>query len=178
MNPSLNASGATELPKVVLRAMEPEDLEWLYAMENDREVWQIGNTSVPYSRYVLHDYIANSTNDIYHDGQVRMIVENEAHEQIGMVDVFDFNAQHRRAEVSIVVQKKRRKGYAAAAIARIADYSLRVLHLHQIYAVVAEDNEASLALFFSQGFQTHNRLKEWLFDGVEYADAIVLQKIL
>ena len=108
-----------------------------------------------------------------------MIVENEAREQIGMVDVFDFNAQHRRAEVSIVVQKKhRRKGYAAAAIARIADYSLRVLHLHQLYAVVAEDNEASLALFFSQGFQTHNRLKEWLFDGVEYADAIVLQKIL
>ena len=125
MNPSLNVSGATEQPKVVLRAMEPEDLEWLYAMEND------------------------------------------------------FNAQHRRAEVSIVVQKKhRRKGYAAAAIARIADYSLRVLHLHQLYAVVAEDNEASLALFFSQGFQTHNRLKEWLFDGVEYADAIVLQKIL
>ena len=35
MNPSLNASGATEQPKVVLRAMEPEDLEWLYAMEND-----------------------------------------------------------------------------------------------------------------------------------------------
>lgn len=137
MNPSLNTSGATEQPKVVLRAMEPEDLEWLYAMEN------------------------------------------EAREQIGMVDVFDFNAQHRRAEVSIVVQKKhRRKGYAAAAIARIADYSLRVLHLHQLYAVVAEDNEASLALFFSQGFQTHNRLKEWLFDGVEYADAIVLQKIL
>ena len=179
MNQSRNVSGATELPKVVLRAMEPEDLEWLYAMENDREVWHIGNTNVPYSRYVLHDYIANSTNDIYHDGQVRMIVENEAREQIGMVDVFDFNAQHRRAEVSIVVQKKhRRKGYAAAAIARIADYSLRVLHLHPLYAVVAEDNEASLALFFSQGFQTHNRLKEWLFDGVEYADAIVLQKIL
>ena len=99
MNQSLNVSGAAELPKVVLRAMEPEDLEWLYAMENDREVWHIGNTNVPYSRYVLHDYIANSTNDIYHDGQVRMIVENEAREQIGMVDVFDFNAQHRRAEV-------------------------------------------------------------------------------
>ena len=29
MNQSLNVSGAAELPKVVLRAMEPEDLEWL-----------------------------------------------------------------------------------------------------------------------------------------------------
>ena len=121
----------TNTPRVALRAMEPEDLDWLYAVENNREVWNVGNTNVPYSRYVLHDYIANATNDIYNDGQVRLIVENEEHELIGMVDVFDFNAQHRRAEVSIVVRKEyRRKGYAAAAIDQILDYSLHILHLH------------------------------------------------
>ena len=64
------------LTKVRLRAMEPEDLDFLYNIENDRELWNVGNTNVPYSRYVLHDYIANATNDIYSDGQVRMIVEN------------------------------------------------------------------------------------------------------
>lgn len=167
------------VPKVVLRAMEPEDLEPLYALENNREVWNVSNTNVPYSRYVLHDYIANATNDIYSDGQVRLIIENESHELIGMVDVFDFNAQHRRAEVSIVVRKEyQRKGYAATAIDKILDYSLRILHLHQLYAVVAEDNAASLGLFLKKGFQMHNKLKEWLFDGVKYSDAIVLQKIL
>ena len=60
------------LTKVRLRAMEPEDLDFLYNIENDRELWNVGNTNVPYSRYVLHDYIANSTNDIYSDGQVRL----------------------------------------------------------------------------------------------------------
>ena len=40
---------------VRLRAMEPEDLDFLYAMENDKEVWDVGCTNVPYSRYVLHD---------------------------------------------------------------------------------------------------------------------------
>lgn len=69
----------TNTPRVALRAMEPEDLDWLYAVENNREVWNVGNTNVPYSRYVLHDYIANATNDIYNDGQVRLIVENEEH---------------------------------------------------------------------------------------------------
>ena len=49
---------------VRLRAMEPEDLDFLYAMENDKEVWDVGCTNVPYSRYVLHDYIANASNDI------------------------------------------------------------------------------------------------------------------
>ena len=61
---------------VRLRAMEPEDLDFLYAMENDKEVWDVGCTNVPYSRYVLHDYIANASNDIYADGQVRMVMED------------------------------------------------------------------------------------------------------
>lgn len=166
-------------PKVMLRAMEPEDLDFLYAVENDREVWGVSNTSVPYSRYVLHDYIANATNDIYADGQVRMIVENETHELVGMVDVFDFNAQHRRAEVSVVVRKEfRRRGYGAAIVDEIVGYAQRVLHLHQLYAVVSEENKASMALFLKQKFFRCNSLKDWLFDGEQYTDAAVLQKIL
>lgn len=163
---------------VRLRAMEPEDLDFLYNMENDRELWGVGYTSVPYSRYVLHDYIANATNDIYHDGQVRMIVENGDGEPVGIVDVFDFNAQHRRAEVSVAMQKKfRKRGYARSAMMHILDYSLRVLHLHQLYAIVAEDNEASLALFSNIGFERCNILKDWLFDGSGYKSAIVMNKI-
>ena len=165
--------------RVSLRAMEPEDLDALYGIENDVEVWNVGNASVPYSRYVLHDYIANSSNDIYHDGQVRLIVENGEGIMVGMVDVFDFNAQHRRAEVSIVIEKKFRKhGYASSALRLIADYSLRTLHLHQLYAIVAEDNAASLALFDKCGFARSGVLKEWLFDGRVYADAVVMYKFL
>ena len=93
------------LTKVRLRAMEPEDLDFLYNIENDRELWNVGNTNVPYSRYVLHDYIANATNDIYSDGQVRMIVENAEGCTVGMADLFDFNASHRRAELSIVIMR-------------------------------------------------------------------------
>ena len=45
--------------KVSLRAIEPEDLDLLYRIENDRNLWNVGTTNVPYSRYTLHDYIAN-----------------------------------------------------------------------------------------------------------------------
>lgn len=169
----------TEAAKIRVRAMEPEDLDFLYSMENDREVWNVGNASVPYSRYVLHDYIASSTNDIYHDGQVRLILENEDGVTVGMADVVSFSAQHRRAEVSIVIHGKyRRRGYASAALALILDYSLRTLHLHQLYAVVADDNVASLSLFEKCGFKRSNLLKDWLFDGRKYTDAIVMHKIL
>ena len=164
--------------KVRLRAMEPEDLDFLYDMENSRELWNVGNANVPYSRYVLHDYIANATNDIYRDGQVRMIVENGEGEAVGMADVFDFDPQHRRAEVSVAIAAcHRRCGYAQAALQQLARYAQRTLHLHQVYAVVAEDNLPSLGLFDKCGFEGRNRLHDWLFDGTEYHDAIVMSKL-
>mgnify|MGYP002625198215 CR=1 FL=1 len=63
------------MKQVRLRAMEPEDLEMLYSIENDPEVWGVSCTSVPYSRYVLHDYLAQSSGDIYADRQVRLVIE-------------------------------------------------------------------------------------------------------
>ena len=64
------------LPDIRLRAIEPEDLDLLYRIENDRELWNVGTTNVPYSRYTLHDYLATSCDDIYADKQVRMVIEN------------------------------------------------------------------------------------------------------
>ena len=66
-------------------------------------MWDVGCTNVPYSRYVLHDYIANASNDIYADGQVRMVMEDWSGNRVGLVDVFNFDASNRRAEVSVVV---------------------------------------------------------------------------
>ena len=51
-------------PEIRLRALEPEDLDLLYKIENDMKLWNVGATNVPYSRYTLHDYIATASNDI------------------------------------------------------------------------------------------------------------------
>ena len=64
------------MPQVKLRAIEPEDLDLLYRIENDVKLWNVGTSNVPYSRYTLHDYVANASDDIYTDRQVRMMVEN------------------------------------------------------------------------------------------------------
>ena len=64
------------LPDIRLRAIEPEDLDLLYRIENDMSMWNVGTTNVPYSRYTLHDYIATSNDDIYADRQVRLVVED------------------------------------------------------------------------------------------------------
>ena len=169
----------TAMAVIRLRAMEPEDLDALYRIENDRDVWDVGENNVPYSRYILHDYIANASADIYADKQVRMVVENEEGQLVGVADVVNFCPSHARAEVSIVIcREHRKKGYARAAIRQIMEYALRTLHLHQLYAVVREDNMPSLNLFSSLGFKSKMVLEDWLFDGKDYHNAVVMQFFL
>ena len=166
-------------PVIRLRAIEPEDLDVLYRIENDRTLWNVGATNVPYSRYTLHDYVATSSDDIYADRQVRLVIENAEGETVGMADIVRFDPQHLRAEVGIVIlNAHRRKGYATAAIEALCDYAQRVVHLHQLYAVVETSNEGAVGLFTKTGFSRNNTLKEWLFDGRKYHDAVLMQRFL
>lgn len=169
----------TELPQVRFRAMEPEDLDVLYKIENDTNLWGVGVTNVPYSRYMLHDYIANASGDIYADRQVRMMIDDERGRSVGIVDITDFEPRHQRAELGIVIQcSERRRGLAAAAVERLKDYARDILHLHQLYAYVDSENEAALALFRKCGFSSGAELEDWLFDGEKYRNAVLMQYFL
>lgn len=162
-----------------LRAIEPEDLDVLYQIENDRSLWHVGTTNVPYSRYTLHDYIATSADDIYADRQLRLVLEDDNHQVVGMADLVHFDPQHLRAEAGIVIMEPhRRQGYALAALRELSDYALQTLHLHQLYAVVAADNHAALALFEKAGYQRLGVLKDWLQSAHQYVDAILMQTFL
>ncbi len=167
------------LPTVRLRAIEPEDLDLLYRIENDTRLWNVGATNVPYSRYTLHDYIATSSDDIYADRQVRLVVENGEGKTVGLADLVHFDPQHLRAETGIVVlDAYRRRGYASAALDELSRYALRVLHLHQLFAIVEHDNIAAVRLFRENGYEQQAVLKDWLYDGRKYHDSVLLQKFL
>ena len=163
-------------PTVTLRAMEPEDLDALYRIENDRQLWNIGSTNVPYSRYALHNYIADAKNDIYIDGQIRMMIENEGGIVVGVIDLVNFDAKHQRAELGIIIMDKfRRRGYAHAALTKLISYAHNMLQLSQIYAIVDVGNKVCYQCLTSLGFAGDNILHDWLYCDGSYHDAIVLQ---
>ena len=163
-------------PTVTLRAMEPEDLDALYRIENDRRLWNIGSTNVPYSRYALHNYIADAKNDIYIDGQIRMMIENEEGIVVGVIDLVNFDAKHQRAELGIIIMEQhRRRGYAKSAIRALVEYVRNTLHLKQIYAVVGVDNRISRHCLMSLGFSSGVILQQWLCCKGSYQDAAVMQ---
>lgn len=168
------------MKNIKLRAVEPEDLDELYAIENDRQLWDVGITNVPYSRFLLHEYLEQSTCDIYTDRQVRLvIVDADLGEIVGMVDLIDFDPRHQRAELGIVIKcKYRRQGYASDAIARIVDYARTFVHLHQLYVIVDFENNPARQLFQKCGFSTASELKDWLFNGKNYRKAVIMQFFL
>ena len=167
-------------PHVILRAMEPEDLDTLYKIENNQELWAVSATNVPYSRFALHEYVETNTNDIYADKQVRLMIDNDAGETVGIIDLMNFSPQHSRAEVGIVIMKPhRQKGYATAAMEKLVAYARQTLHLHQLFLVTECDNENCLLLFEKLGFEKTALLKQWLQqkEGV-YKEACLMQLFL
>lgn len=169
----------TDNPIVRLRAMEPEDLDVLYKIENDVNLWNVGVTNVPYSRFTLHNYIADCLNDIYADRQLRLMVEDKDGDVVGIVDLVNFDPRHLRAEIGVVIKNEyRRQGYATAAIQKLKDYSHSVLHLHQLYALVDDTNDVSKAMLSVCGFTSSAKLQGWLYKDGCYYDAAVMQCFL
>ena len=164
---------------VRLRAVEPEDLELLYQIENDPSLWSISNFTVPYSKATLNNYIKNSMNDMFADRQLRlMICELLQDKAIGVIDITDFEPMHGRAEIGLsVLEEERGKGYAAEALDLLCDYVFTFLHFKQLNAHILADNTASLNLLHHAGFVDCGLLKSWWRIGGEYHDMVVLQKI-
>ncbi|MBQ7443397.1 MAG: GNAT family N-acetyltransferase [Bacteroidaceae bacterium] len=162
---------------VSLRALEPEDLELLYAIENDPGVWEAGLSPTLYSRYMLKQYIATAANDIYVDGQLRLVVQlGDA--AMGLADLTGFDAASGRAEVGmVVVPQYRCRGLGTAALVALAAHARR-LHLHQLWATVAVGHVAAEAMVAHAGFSATAALRQWLRVGDGYRDARIWQLML
>jgi diamine N-acetyltransferase len=165
---------------IVLRALEPSDLDFLYTLENDESVWEISNTNAPYSRHILKKYIENSHQDIYEAKQLRLAITLAVDGRcVGFVDLFDFDPKHKRVGLGILIfnKKDRRKGYAFDAIKAICNYGFTYLNLRQVYANITEDNIGSIALFTKIGFLQTALKKDWIYAQGKFKDECLFQLI-
>ena len=165
--------------KCFLRALEPQDLDFLYQLENDTGVWEISGTLVPYSRAVLKKYLDNAHRDIFEVKQLRLSVCDPKGNIKGLIDMFDFDPKNSRAGLGIVVldAADRNKGMGAEAITLFVDYAFSVLNLHQVYANILEDNAVSRHVFEKLGFTKAGVKKDWVRWGNAYKNEVLYQKI-
>lgn len=164
---------------ISLRGLEPSDLDFLYELENNTEIWEISGTTAPYSKHVLALYLDNAHRDIYDVKQLRLCICNKENSPVGLIDLFDFDPKNFRAGIGIVISNKenRNQGVGAEAIQLVSDYAFKVLNLHQLYANVMESNNPSLHLFRKMGFEEVGLKKDWIFSDGKYKNEILFQKI-
>ncbi|MEB8329373.1 GNAT family protein [Flavobacteriaceae bacterium KMM 6897] len=162
-----------------LRALESEDLDFLYELENNTELWEISGTTVPYSRHLLQLYLDNAHKDIYEAKQLRLCICNTSDKAVGLIDLFDFDPHNHRAGIGIVIleEKDRNKGLGMEALQLLEDYAFNGLHLRQLYANVLTDNEGSIHLFKKMGFREVGVKQDWVLHNNEYKGEILFQKI-
>ncbi len=164
---------------IYLRALEPEDLDFIYTIENDESIWELSCTQTPYSRYLIKQYLENAHKDIYEVKQLRLLIANTYHESIGLIDLFDCDFKNKRAGVGVLIYGKsdRQQGYGQQALELLTAYAHTHLDLHQLYCNISEDNTGSLKLFEANGFIKIGLKKDWNYDNGSYKNEFLLQRI-
>jgi diamine N-acetyltransferase len=165
---------------IYIRALEPNDLEFVYAMENDQSIWEVSNTQTPYSRFLVKQYLENAQQDIYEAKQLRLaICQDQDFPALGLIDLFDFDPKNNRAGIGIVIQgtENRKQNIGSEALELLIQYAFHHLNLHQLYANIGTENEASIALFTKFGFQKIGIKKDWNLENGVYKDEAVFQLI-
>jgi len=163
---------------IFLRALELEDINYLFSIENNEKYWSISDSQIPFSRYLLNRYLKNSNMDIYEAKQLRLVITDFQNNTIGLIDLFDIDFKNNRAGVAIIINEKMRsKGFAKEALELLIEYSKTHLSIHQLYCNILEDNSHSINLFKSVEFKQVGLKKDWIkFDG-KYKNELLLQLI-
>lgn len=166
--------------KIGLRALEPEDLDLLFQIENNPDNWKVSGTQMPFSRMLLRRYLDAAHQDIYESKQLRLVIYLlESGKALGLIDLFDFDPYNLRAGVGIIIAESqfRQCGYASEALELLVGYGFNALGLHQIYAGVGVTNKPSLSLFHKIGFLEIGVRRDWIKTVSGFEDEIMFQKI-
>ncbi|MCL1868482.1 MAG: GNAT family N-acetyltransferase [Paludibacter sp.] len=163
---------------IILRAVEPSDLDTLYVWENDISLWVAGNARNPYSRFALKQYIADFQKDIYESRQLRLMIDHrQTQKSVGTVDLYDFDLHHSKIALGLFVEQQYQgKGYAWQALEIVEDYVFNFLKINQLYVFIAKNNKASRNIFERKNYYCQTRLREWIKTADGFEDVFVYQK--
>ena len=160
-----------------LRALEPNDLELIYEVENDKSLWVYSNTASPFSRYTLKKFIENSHLDIIEHKQLRLVITDDE-QSYGFIDLYDYDFINRRVGVGIIIFKKyRSKGIGLSSLQLTENYLLEHVPIHQVYANISSTNKESISLFEKSKYVNVGLKKDWIFYNNKFNDELLFQKI-
>ena len=163
---------------ITLRVAEPYDADTIFQWENDKEIWRVSETIVPFSKHQIEQFLLNN-NDLMSEKQLRLMIDDTKNSvTVGCIDLYDYDSFNERAGIGILIDKNHRgKGYAKQAIGLLMDYCFNTLLLNQIYALTLASSTESMLLFESLGFERCGVRKSWCKTASGFVDQIEYQYI-
>lgn len=146
---------------IALRAVEPDDVDFMLECEADPSSAKWSDYSAPFSRRQLLDYALSYDADPFSAGQLRLIICN-AKIPIGILDFYDISQKDSKAFVGICLHPAFRNSKLSKPSLRASlDFARQRLGLNQLAAKISVENPVAVTLFRSVGFSDIGILPSW-----------------
>ena len=157
--------------KVLLRAMELEDMEMLREMVNDPEIEKmVGGWSFPLSKTEQMRWYDRVVED---KRNLRFIIETlENQEPIGLANIVDIDWKNRSAFHGIKLRSSapKRKGYGTDTVMAVMQYAFEEMQLVRLDGAWTEYNTASIKMYECCGWKIEGKKEKALFKSGRYYD--------
>lgn len=162
--------------KVVLRAVEEEDIEMLREMTNNPDFEKmILGWSFPVSKKQQREWFENCKNQ---SSSVRYTIAiKEDRQAVGRIGLSDIDWKNGVASVSgicIAKSEMRKRGLATDAWMTLLRYAFEELRLNRVNASVLVFNKASLRACEKSGFKVEGQRRQAFYKNGEYIDVVML----
>lgn len=163
-----------------IRALEPEDIDYVFALENDPSTWRSGTLLAPISRHTITQMV-NITPSIAENAQVRFVLHDHPNQEpLGLFDLFNIDLINQNASIGLIIypEENRNCGFATEALALLEHYAFQHVQLHSLYAEIFAENIPSLKLFLSANYEVIGTKKQWIRRYPNrFYDVVCLQKV-
>ena len=159
--------------KVILRAIELEDLERCHRWMNDPDVTQFLSTRFPLSLQQERKWIEQERDPMR---DLALAIETLEGVHIGNCGLHGIHAVDRSAGLGISIGEKSHwsQGYGTDAMLTLCGFGFGQMNLHRIWLYVFDFNARGIRCYEKCGFQHEGRLREAIFRHGKYRDVLVM----
>jgi len=157
--------------KVILRALEEEDLKKSIFWVNDEETARLINrfSPVAYSNHLK--WYQSVIND--HTKAIFAIDKDQEREYIGNCALINIDHRNQKAELWIYLSKSvQGKGIGTDAVKCLLKYAFNKLNLNRVYLYVMDYNICAIDFYKKLGFKEEGRFRENVFTDGKFCDTV------
>lgn len=165
-----------ETPRLRLRHVREADVETLLAVFGDPEALRYWGHGPLADLAAARAYVRQMEAGFASRSLFQWVVaDREGDGLIGTVTLFDWNRDHRRAEIGFMLGRAHwGQGFAQEAVRAALRFGFDAMDLHRVEADVHPENAASLRLLERLGFRREGLLRErWRVEG-RWDDSVLL----